>query len=319
MRWLRARLRNERGSAATIFAVALVPLLGVMAIAIDVGVLYVERAQLQNGADAAAIAIAADCADSNGCSGSAAMAELFADGNALDGAAGTLTPVFSGKTVTVTDRTQNADGSGAVRHTLASLIGVSPTTVHASATAEWGNAKSGPVLPLALAYCEFAGVSMGTLSTIQYDTNKPCKGPSGQPLAGGFGWLDIAHGDCEGFIDLDTPLVGSNPGLSAPNSCSSVFADLEGKTVLIPIYDGSVGSGGQKGQLHIHSFAAFTVTGWKLTGNGNSVLNNPDPNAPPCTGNCRAIQGFFTRIVEIGGDWEIGGPDSGVVVVRLIK
>lgn len=318
MRWLSGRLRDERGGAATIFAVLLVPLLGVMAIAVDVGALYAERAQLQTGADAAALAIAADCGDSSGCSGSSAKAEQYADSNAVDGAASTLTPTFSGKTVTVTARTQTTDGSGAIRHPLASLIGVNPTTVYASATAEWGSPRAGPILPLALAYCEFAGVAKDVLTTIQYDTNKPCKGPSGQPLAGGFGWLDQIAGECEGYIDLNSPLAGSAPGLSPPKNCESLFGSLEGMTVLIPVYDGSAGSGGQKGQLHIHSFAAFTVTGWKFTGNGNSIMNNPDPKAPPCTGNCRAIQGFFTEWIEVGGQWELGGPNSGIVVVRLI-
>ena len=317
MRWLSRRLRDERGGAATVFALLLVPMLGLMAIAIDVGALYAERAQLQNGADAAAIAIAADCGDSTGCNGSSAKAEQYADSNALDGAAGTLAPSFSGKTVTVTARTESTDG-GALSHPLASLIGFDSTTVYAAATAEWGSPRAGPVLPLALAYCEFAGVVKGVRSTIQYDTNKPCKGPSGQPLAGGFGWLDQVSGECESYVDLNSPLAGSAPGLSPPKNCESLLNSLEGMTVLIPIYDGSAGSGGQKGQLHIYAFAAFTVTGWKFTGNGNSIMNNPDPKAPPCTGNCRAIQGFFTDLIEVGGDWELGGPNTGVVVVRLI-
>ena len=41
----------------------LVVLLGVGALVIDVGALYAERRQLQNGADAAALAVAADCAE----------------------------------------------------------------------------------------------------------------------------------------------------------------------------------------------------------------------------------------------------------------
>ena len=40
----------------------LVALIGVGALVIDVGRLYVERRDLQNGADAAALAVAQDCA-----------------------------------------------------------------------------------------------------------------------------------------------------------------------------------------------------------------------------------------------------------------
>ncbi len=62
MRRLMRRLRAERGATATVVAFALIPLLGAGAIAVDVGALYAERAQLQNGVDAAALAIAATCA-----------------------------------------------------------------------------------------------------------------------------------------------------------------------------------------------------------------------------------------------------------------
>ena len=41
----------------------LVVLIGVGALVIDSGALYAERRQLQNGADAAALAVAQDCAD----------------------------------------------------------------------------------------------------------------------------------------------------------------------------------------------------------------------------------------------------------------
>lgn len=312
-------LREERGATAVMFGLLLVPLLGCAAIAVDVGALYAERAQLQNGADAAALAVAADCAGAAGCGASSLIAGQFADANALDGAAATLTPVFpTSHTVTVTSYTENPDGSTAIRHPFAALIGIDETTVHAEATAEWGNPSAGAVFPLALAYCEFTNVVPGVRATIRYDENKPCKGPVGQPIPGGFGWLDPLPGRCEAWVSTSTAFVGSDPGLDPPKNCDDEFATLEGSTVLIPIYDGSNGKNGQKGDFHIYAFAAFTVTGWKFTGNGNSIMNNPDPLAPPCTGNCRAVQGFFTEWVEVGGDWELGGGDLGVTVVRLI-
>lgn len=319
MRRLTRLLRQERGATAVMFAILLVPLMGAAAIAVDVGALYAERAQLQNGADAAALAVAADCAGSTGCGASGMIAGDFADWNALDDAAATLTPVFpTDHTVTVTSYTQNPDGSTAIRHPFAAVIGITETTVYAEATAEWGNPSAGGVLPLALAYCEFAEVAQGVRVTIQYDENKPCQGPEGQPIPGGFGWLDQIPGECEAWVDIDTAFVGSDPGLDPPKNCEDEFATLEGSTVLIPIYDGSNGKNGQKGDFHILSFAAFTVTGWKFTGNGNSIMNNPDPLAPPCVGNCRAIQGYFIEFVEVGGDWELGGSDLGLTVVRLI-
>src|SRR5206468_11743682 len=64
-------------------------LLGLGALAIDVGQLYQERSQLQSGADAAALAVAKSCATST-CTASGAMstAVTYADDNAKDGVAG---------------------------------------------------------------------------------------------------------------------------------------------------------------------------------------------------------------------------------------
>jgi len=63
------RLRNDDGSIAIIVAIVMVVLLGMATLVVDVGRLYVERRQLQNGADAAALAVAVDCAHGS-CAGS---------------------------------------------------------------------------------------------------------------------------------------------------------------------------------------------------------------------------------------------------------
>ena len=82
------RTERERDEGAVMIWVALmmVVLLGVGAIVIDIGALYAEKRQLQNGADAAALAVAQDCANGS-CSGYGARADEYADLNAKDGAA----------------------------------------------------------------------------------------------------------------------------------------------------------------------------------------------------------------------------------------
>lgn len=333
MRRIVQRLRQERGATAALFAVLLIPLMGCLAISVDVGALYGERAQLQNGADAAALAVATACAKQlPSCATPQQIASNIANQNALDASTTTLSPTFpNNQTVTVSVQTRNPDGSSGVSHPFASLLGIGSTTVGASATAEWGPVSSGDVLPLALAYCDFADASFDTRILVQYDENKPCKGPTGQPIKGGFGWLDQMQGQCLSHIDLtQQPNVGSDPGLDPPNNCSSMFSTLAGKTVLIPIYDCSHtlnsancanGTNGQKGVFHIYSFAAFKITGWKFTGNGNSIMNNPDPLSPACTGNCRGVQGYFQQYVDLAdaATFDLGGPKTGLNVVRLIN
>ena len=66
-------------------AILAVVLFGFAALVIDVGALYHERRQLQNGADAGAFAVAQACAD-GACGTFTADADGFADGNAVDGA-----------------------------------------------------------------------------------------------------------------------------------------------------------------------------------------------------------------------------------------
>ena len=58
-RRLQARLRDDRGSAVILAAVAMTALLSVVALAVDVGMLYTARGEAQRVADAAALAGAA--------------------------------------------------------------------------------------------------------------------------------------------------------------------------------------------------------------------------------------------------------------------
>ena len=64
-------------------------LLGFLALVVDVGQLYVEREELQTGADAAVLAVAKACATAApACSSSSAvraLAQSYADANSADG------------------------------------------------------------------------------------------------------------------------------------------------------------------------------------------------------------------------------------------
>jgi Flp pilus assembly protein TadG len=318
MRRLIARLRRgERGASAVLVGLMMVPLIGATAIAVDVGALYAERAAQQNGADGAALAIASVCAkDEAGCgAGAQALASEFVLQNAAISDPAALAPQIDYDANMVTVTTDNS-----VNHPLASVLtGNESTAVGAVSSAEWGSPNAGIVLPLALSLCEFQDPDSEVRVLIEYHetSENDCTRDDGQPIEGGFGWLDLEGGTCETFIDLDTAMVGSDPGIDPANECTGLFSDLEGQTVLVPVYDGGNDINGANGEFHIYAFAAFVVTGWKLTGGGPGVFNNPDPLAPSCVGACRGIQGYFTEWVDLGADWEVGGPDLGVDVVRL--
>ena len=95
----------------------MVTLLGFAALAVDVGMLYAERTQLRNGADAVALAIAQKCAkniNDADCSTTSALARSLANGNARDGASNIAALVLdkAARTVKVTAGAQEA-GQGA--------------------------------------------------------------------------------------------------------------------------------------------------------------------------------------------------------------
>jgi hypothetical protein len=81
---LRLLGRDERGAVGVLVAILLGGgvLLGLGAIVVDVGQLYSERAQLQNGADAGALAVAKTCAEGT-CA--PATAQAYANKNSADG------------------------------------------------------------------------------------------------------------------------------------------------------------------------------------------------------------------------------------------
>ena len=141
-------------------ALLIVPLLGFAAIAVDVGAIYAERQQLQNGADAAALAIAYDCASGlPACGTSQGTAEAMTEANydETNSSRGTPTVELGSSQVTV----RNA---GVQNHWFAPILGEDSTEVSARATAAWGAPGSGAaVLPLAFSWCEFEKQTGGGL------------------------------------------------------------------------------------------------------------------------------------------------------------
>src|SRR6478736_7219701 len=81
--------RREHGAVVTVVAVLLAGgvLLGFLALSLDVGQILVEKRQLQNSADAAAVSLAQSCAKNNCVSGADSLANLV-DNNANDKVSG---------------------------------------------------------------------------------------------------------------------------------------------------------------------------------------------------------------------------------------
>jgi Flp pilus assembly protein TadG len=310
----RGRLESERGATAVIFALILVPILGFAAIAVDIGSLYADRAKLQVASDAAALAVAHDCAMGN-CGDMLATATSLVVANM--GAATASQPVLGSSPLSVT-----VTGSTPQQHWFAPIIGHDSTAVSATSTVAWGGPTGGTsMLPLAFSWCEFAAQTGGGLPSgttertilLPKKAATPCPGPqSGNPVPGGFGWLVADPGTCHATTAIgdQTP---SEPGNHPSKGCSqSDFLALQNKSVLLPIYD-DAGGNGSHAWYHVYGYAAFTITGYYFA--GQFSLN------APCGGSERCISGYFTRFVDLGDGWSYSptAPQMGASILRLIR
>lgn len=189
---------EDRGVVVTWFAAALVSLLGMGALVVDVGALWSERRQLQNGADAAALAVAIDAADVKCAAGSCTglyqtLAANYANANAGDGVSTVETlcgkgPGLAGCATYVPPESvglanwlhvklktlrPGAASTGRAKLDEVPLL-FAPVldaarvgqTVRASATVAWGTPSSANVLPFVISKCElepFRSESTGKL------------------------------------------------------------------------------------------------------------------------------------------------------------
>jgi hypothetical protein len=251
------RKDDEQGAIAIIVALVSIVLFGAAALVVDIGSLHLERRELQNGADASALALAQACAGKeSACTSQSAAAtygqQSFTNPNARDGSAD-LVCVMDGKAAVPTGqwadahtmscpwlssnslrtfvRSRNGDDA-AVRHILAPLLtddgANDSTSVGATARAAWGAPKSATTIPLTVCQKAFNAAttdgtvlpSPRTLITLQESGDSPlfCPGHSG-----GFAWLDTVS-DCYVWTNADGVPDGGDTGNSfggSGNGCTN--------------------------------------------------------------------------------------------------
>lgn len=338
--------RRTDGAVAIILAISLVVVFGMGALVVDIGALYFERRELQNGADAAALAVAQDCASGDDVADCDAgpfgdryeTADEFANVNAADNAsdvADDATGVeidYAAARVTVTATTLN-DGDGVVRTALAPVLGFTDRGVAAESIAIWGPVAYGSIgtLPLTFSQCEYdkflaAGAGSadepwtvannGDPSIIYVHGNaEPCNAStSGYDIPGGFGWLETpTNSECG--ANIENEWVGVDPGASPSTGCDpvTVFENVFEKVVLIPVFDNDNGLTGANAEYHMYTYAAFYVTGYYF----GSHYKQPADN-PPCSGSDRCIAGWFTTSAAVGGTVDPTAPNLGVNTVQLV-
>lgn len=339
MRRLIARDDQERGATAVFVAVMMVVLLGAGAMAVDVGQIYAERAQLQNAADAGALAVAQQCHRTPAaCTANALLwAKELTGGNSNDGATDIESVKVDLANSQVTVVTSTRSGSNAfLTKMFASALNAPPVTVGAHATASMAPPTGGSSFPLAISDNCYNLSTAGTTGQVQKISYKPggtCTGPSGTEIPGGWGWLD-QDSPCVAITDLGSNQVGSDPGNNPPSGCSKILAGWAetitggGEVhVAFPVFDDATNKG-QNGSFHIIGYATFNIWGWKFGNNHDYEFRNTknDPGmtaALACAnGNDRCLIGQFIKFESIDSWTGAGGgtgANLGTVDIKLIK
>jgi hypothetical protein len=327
------RLRDEEGAVAVVTAILITMLIGFTALVIDVARMYHETRQLQNGADAAALAIAQECVAGD-CGDVDDTAGLYTDSNANDGAtdAEVQLPGLDGEnSVTVTASTRTAGGDAFLTHWFAGVLGVPESAFDRSATARWGYIGAAKTIPLTFSICEWNNI-MAELDdeapfpseyfTIYHHTTdkkvNKCDGPAGQDYPGGFGWLDTdGTSSCTAVVELgevEGDTGSGSPSPAASTGCTTdFFAKLLGQEVLMPIFTEVKGTGSNAKYIII-GFAAIEVSGYKF---GGGPAETSDP--APCSGSDRCIRGRFIEYYDLGSEPTSVGGDFGAFTIGLSR
>jgi hypothetical protein len=312
MWWVTMDRSRDRGATAVLTALLLTALLGFVGFGVDMSATYAKRQEMQNGADAAALAVAQECADDDGCGDYQSIADGYAESNVRnDGIEKPSAVSFpSSNSVTV-------EAAGFQPHWFMPALGRERSLVVADATAAWGVPSGGvAMLPIALSACELDASFKPILDTAQTipfpkKADSECTGPNGFDIPGGFAWLETVPDECatESSAGGD---VGSDPGKSLPASCkdNQYFVDLVGETVLIPVYSEFDGSG-KNGIYTIYGYVAMTLNGY--------FFSNTYQHKAPCGPPQQCLNGTFVEYVSLEDAFEYGGsaPDLGATVVQL--
>ncbi|TWP33719.1 pilus assembly protein TadG-related protein [Leekyejoonella antrihumi] len=330
---------REQGAIAIMAAIFLsLTVAGIGALAIDTGVLYTERQQAQNGADAAALSVAQSCATSSaGCTATSGNPSAWAQGNAdpsmagigvtsVCGTAAGLTSCGAGDTAKLPDcptlpnpaPTNYVEVHTAANNSVHAFILHGNEHPEACSRVAWGSPSSiVATVPFTIGLCQWNtetgnGTNFAGTSDVAIQLNVMDAG-CGVTIPGGFGWLDTTG--CTALITVGGN-VGSNPGNGKGHSCDTEVSPLVGSVVYVPVYDAANGNG-QNATFHIAGLAAFHLDGIKAPSfkySGSAPNNTSSPN---CPGNA-CIWGYFVKALAPVGTIGSGSPNLGLSVLQMV-
>ncbi len=297
--------RSRRGQVLALSPIFILGLLAALALAVDVGSIAVEKARMQNAADAAALAATRVLSDrrvagdsESACRDAATQsADALLQANApsarivLQFGEEPLGGTFSEESDTeqatavraVVVRDAQAPG-GSFPLLFASVLGVSGTSVKAQATAAMSSSITGVyegLRPFAVPKDRLPGIG-GTMNFYPSDSDDYNQGLGSDTVAPGcWGLLNLDGGDLSsseinnwiyngynGGIELDsvTDCVWVDGTTGFRATMNNPLQDVIGDTFIMCVYDQVVGNG-SNGSFRIVGFVLATITGARLVGN----------------------------------------------------
>jgi Flp pilus assembly protein TadG len=279
-------LRSQKGAVAVLVALAATCLIGMAALVVDVGLLYVNREQLVNLADAAALAGAQDLPV--GTDTATATAEAYGAKNGKPG---------DNVGVSTTSRSITVTASRNVTYFLAQIMGLTGKNVTATATATLTpvGAASG-VAPLAIVQQDFV-----------YDQTYTLKQGAGDGTGGNYGGLSLGGNGAnvyyanlldgyDGVLRIGQTNVYTETGNIVGKTDSAVTQRIQSGNpiIVIPVIK-ELPTDGKK-PIEIVGFAAF-------------YLESADSGV---------VTGKFVKTF-LGNDFDETGPDYGLYNISLTQ
>jgi Flp pilus assembly protein TadG len=291
MRRITVRRRDERGAMLILLTAFCVVMVGMAALVIDIGSLLDEKRQLQNGADAGALAIAQSCAMGPTCN--ATLAGPLANSNSRDNDSAAAPSLDVANKTVVVRTTTRTGGTSILPYSFGQILsGVSGKEVQAESTAKWAFAGRAMALPLTISPCDKGQLQVGTQWTINLGIGfGACEG---RDAPGAFGWLSRP---CQSPMVVGEEIL-VDPGASG---AKCLTPSTIGTIVFLPVFLTTNGLSGSGTRYRIAGFAALRLTGWGFAGDTSPTL--PAGCAKPC------IAGTFVNYVladQVGGGGNFG-------------
>ena len=331
------RHKNEKGATLVLVTLLMVALLGMAAISVDFAIASSDKAKSQNAADAAALAIARECAvRSTKCSSPGGNAEaVWAVSENSPGKTATVSPAPA-----VANKQVNVRVQGVQQTQFARVLGNNSVSVGAEATASWDQVPVAAVdiLPIGIGFCDWkdrAGTVAAPKPAARYSfstwgsgTSRSCTGVPRFPTqsvkhtkdglmwftSGAFPGLDV--GSCNFSANLwDVYKDALSTGLlDIHTACDSKFKNLAiGDVVVVPIIGISNWKMPWVGWEFPNSVAVIGFAPMEITGFRKNIFIGFQGPSSTCrfplsalifgTGNCTAIEGRFVRTARPIEGW----------------